>query len=176
MSTRTYLRDGRAPIPKDERTSALMSRIRNMDTAPERAMRALLAAEGIKGYRLNHATTPGRPDIAFVGRKVAVFVHGCFWHGCPHCSPQKPKSNSAWWKHKLGANKARDLRKTQALRTLGWSVTTIWECRLRATPQVQVKRVISALSRRAGDDRTSDGRSAVRTPRKTGTGPRGRRR
>lgn len=175
MSTRTYLRDGRAPIPKDERTSALMSRIRTKDTAPERAMRALLSGEGIKGYRLNHAATPGRPDIAFVGRKVAVFVHGCFWHGCPHCSPRTPKSNSTWWKNKIGANKARDLRKTQALRNLGWSVTTVWECRLRATPAVQVGRVISALARHAGDDRTFGGKSAARIPRRTGTGRTGHR-
>ncbi|HRH69131.1 MAG TPA: very short patch repair endonuclease [Flavobacteriales bacterium] len=143
--SKTYLRDGRAPIPKDARTSALMSRIRGSNTGPEKALRAALSAEGIKGYRLNYAKAPGRPDVAFVGRKVALFVHGCFWHGCPHCQPQRPKTNRTFWREKLDRNKARDRRKVRELRKAGWRVTTIWECRLRERPMVQVQRVVRAL-------------------------------
>src|SRR5690606_16368049 len=77
--SRTYIRDGRAPVPKDPRTSALMSRIRPRDTGPERALRQGLMARGLSGYRLHPAHVPGRPDVAFIGLRVAVFVHGCFW-------------------------------------------------------------------------------------------------
>lgn len=163
MAERSYLRDGRAPVPKDARTSALMSRIRSKDTAPERALRRLLAAAGVRGYRLNHRNTPGRPDVTFVGRKVAVFVHGCFWHGCPHCQPPMPKTNSAWWRSKIGANKERDARKTATLKALGWRVVELWECRLRKRPQVQVQRVLRALRASPADG----GRSASRNPRRT---------
>lgn len=145
MPERTYIRDGRSPVPKSERTSATMSRIRAKNTGPERAMRSALSEAGIKGYRLHYAKAPGRPDIAFVGRKLALFVHGCFWHRCPHCKRYEPKSNSAWWKKKLDANQERDERKERALRSIGWRVTTVWECRLRANPAAQAARVKRVL-------------------------------
>jgi DNA mismatch endonuclease, patch repair protein len=138
---RVYIRDGRAPVPTDERTSAVMSRIRARNTAPEMQLRTLLRQKGITGYRLHYAGAPGRPDLAFVGRRIAVFVHGCFWHGCPHCRPRRPGSNSTFWNTKLDANKARDTRKRAELRQAGWKVITIWECRLRLAPALQVKRV-----------------------------------
>lgn len=122
-----------------------MSRIRGRNTGPEKSLREALSQEGIKGYRLNYAKAPGRPDIAFVGRKVAVFVHGCFWHGCPHCQPRRPKTNRRFWHEKLDRNKARDQRKVRELRNVGWRVVTIWECRLRKRPMVQVQRVVRAL-------------------------------
>ena len=147
MPERKYIRDGRAPVPKNERTSAAIIRIRAKNTGPERDMRAALCERGIKGYRLHYSKAPGRPDIAFVGRKVAVFVHGCFWHRCPHCKRYDPKSNRAWWKKKLDANQERDKRKERALRSAGWRVTTVWECRLRANPAAQVARVERSLAR-----------------------------
>ncbi|HMC96810.1 MAG TPA: very short patch repair endonuclease [Flavobacteriales bacterium] len=147
MPERTYIRDGRAPVPKDERTSAVMSRIRATNTAPERRMRAALAAEGIKGYRLHYTKAPGRPDIAFVGRRIALFVHGCFWHRCPHCDRSAPKSNSSWWRKKLDANHLRDKRKERHLRAAGWRVITVWECRLRANAKSQARRVGRMLDR-----------------------------
>ncbi|MGB3526167.1 MAG: very short patch repair endonuclease [Flavobacteriales bacterium] len=142
---RTYLRDGRAPVPKDSRVSEQMSRIRGKNTKPEQAMRAALSAHRIRGYRLNYAKVPGKPDIAFVGRKVAVFVHGCFWHGCPNCQPPRPKTNTDFWDRKLDRNIQRDRQKERALRQAGWRVVTVWECRLKKDPEAQVRRVRKAL-------------------------------
>lgn len=145
MERKSYLRDGRAPVPADPRTSAVMSRIKGRDTGPERALRALLSANGVRGYRLNYAKAPGRPDIAFVGKRIAVFVHGCFWHGCPHCRPKRPSTNRSFWDLKLDRNVARDKRKVRALRNAGWRVCTIWECRLRTRPERELGRVLAML-------------------------------
>lgn len=140
-----YQRDGRAPVPTDPRVSAVMSRIRAKNTKPELVLRALLREAGHTGYRLHYTKVPGRPDIAFVGRQVAVFVHGCFWHGCPLCKPRTPKSNSGFWSNKVATNQARDKRKSAALRTAGWKVITIRECQLRDRPMAQLARVVKAL-------------------------------
>lgn len=123
-----------------------MSRIKARNTTPELALRKALRAIGQTGYRLHYAKAPGRPDVAFVGAKVAVFVHGCFWHGCPHCALRKPKSNTAFWSQKLDANKARDARKVRELRRAGWRVLTVWECRLKKNAEVQARRVIRLLA------------------------------
>jgi DNA mismatch endonuclease (patch repair protein) len=144
--SRTYIRDGRAPVPKDPRTSALMSRIRPRDTGPERALRQGLMARGLSGYRLHPAHVPGRPDVAYIGLRVAVFVHGCFWHGCPHCSPRRPATHTTFWNTKLDRNRERDARKARALRQAGWRVLTIWECRLRKDHSGQVRRVERAVA------------------------------
>ena len=142
---RSYIRDSRSPVPADERTSALMSRIRGRNTGPEKILRAALREAGFPGYRLHYKKAPGRPDIAFVGRRIAIFVHGCFWHGCPHCQRRRPKNNSAFWNEKLDRNMARDKRKTQELRAAGWRVITIWECRLKKAPAAQISRVRRVL-------------------------------
>lgn len=123
-----------------------MSRIKARNTTPELALRKALRAIGQTGYRLHYAKAPGRPDVAFVGAKVAVFVHGCFWHDCPHCALRKPKSNTAFWSQKLDANKARDARKVRELRRAGWRVLTVWECRLKKNAEVQARRVIRLLA------------------------------
>lgn len=142
---RIYLRDGRAPVPTDPRVSAQMSRIRSKNTGPEKAMRAALSLAGVRGYRLHYAKAPGKPDIAFVGRRVAVFVHGCFWHQCPHCQPPRPKAHKNWWRKKLDRNVERDAEKRKALVQLGWRVLTIWDCRLKHSPKREVARVQRAL-------------------------------
>ena len=123
-----------------------MSRIRTRNTAPELALRKALRALGHTGYRLHYAKAPGRPDVTFVGAKVAVFVHGCFWHSCPHCALRKPKSNTAFWTQKLDANKARDARKVRELRKAGWRVLTVWECRLKKKAEAEARRVARVLA------------------------------
>ena len=126
-----YIRDGRAPIPKKEVTSKVMSSIRAKNTKPELMLRKALWAAGIRGYRLHWKKAPGRPDICFPGRKIAIFVHGCFWHRCPHCQPSLPKSHSKFWKEKFKKNVERDERKETLLKEANWKVFTVWECQLK---------------------------------------------
>ena len=103
---------------------------RRTDTKPELALRHALHRLGYR-YRKDHRLDLDggrrvRPDIAFTARKVAVFVDGCFWHGCPdHAVP--PKANADWWQEKLAANVARDQRSKAALAQDGWLVVRIWE-------------------------------------------------
>lgn len=105
-----------------------MSRQKRVGTSPEMALRRLLFAEGLR-YRVGYKV-PGMSrrtiDIAFPGRKLAVFVDGCFWHGCPeHCVP--PKNNAEWWQAKLERNRQRDVATTAHLQEQGWTVLRIWE-------------------------------------------------
>ena len=126
-----YIRDGRAPIPESEITSKVMSAVRGKDTKPELALRKALRDVGIPGYRLHWKRAAGRPDIAYPGSKVAIFVHGCFWHRCPHCNPSLPKSHTDFWKKKFERNILRDLAKVHALETDNWKVFILWECEIR---------------------------------------------
>lgn len=104
-----------------------MALIRSTDTKPEMRVRKLLWGMGLR-YRLHAKELPGTPDIVFRKRKMAIFVHGCFWHlhGCPFA--RMPKSKKDFWEPKLLGNKARDEKKLDALIKLGWQVLVIWEC------------------------------------------------
>lgn len=110
-----------------------MRRIRSKDTGPELTVRRLLRSLGFTGYRLHRKDLPGKPDIAFVGRKKAVLIHGCFWHG-HDCKEglRKPKSNLDYWLPKIERNQQRDAQHLAELERLGWSVLTVWECELRS--------------------------------------------
>ena len=114
-----------------EKRSAVMRRVKGRDTAPELKVRRMLRAAGI-GYRLGGCGLPGRPDVVMKGRKVVVFVHGCFWHGhhCPR-GARKPKANAVYWLAKIEGNRARDASVAATLPAAGWRVLTVWECRLR---------------------------------------------
>ena len=101
------------------------------DTRPELLVRHRLREAGLTGYRLQWKKAPGRPDIAFPGRKVAIFVNGCYWHRCPHCHPSVPKRNTAFWEEKFRRNVARDQQAITDLEALGWTAITIWECELK---------------------------------------------
>ncbi|WP_085829700.1 DNA mismatch endonuclease Vsr [Collinsella vaginalis] len=101
------------------------------DTKPELLVRQRLRAAGLTGYRLQWKKAPGRPDIAFPGRRVAIFVNGCFWHRCPRCSPRVPKRNTAFWEAKFARNQERDARALAELEDLGWTTIVIWECELK---------------------------------------------
>ena len=100
-------------------------------TKPELRLRRLLRDAGYPGYRLHWKQAPGTPDIAYPGRGLAIFVNGCFWHRCPHCTPAMPKSHSDFWKAKFQRNQERDARKVRQLQAAGWRVVTVWECELR---------------------------------------------
>jgi len=131
MKIMEYLRDGRAPIPKSVTTSKVMSANKGKDTKPELHFRKTLRDLGLTGYRLHWKTVSGKPDITFVGKKVAIFIHGCFWHRCPYCDLPLPRSNTEFWKNKFKRNKDRDDRKEKELIENGWKVFTFWECQIK---------------------------------------------
>ncbi len=108
-----------------------MSGIRGRNTRPEMVVRRALFAAGFR-YRLHRRDLPGAPDVALGGRKVAVFVHGCFWHRHKGCRYAKlPATRPEFWKSKLEGNAERDVRAIEGLRALGWRVLVVWECAIR---------------------------------------------
>lgn len=128
------------------RRSENMRRIPGKNTAPELVVRKLCRETGHSGYRIHRRDLPGKPDLAWVGRKLVVFVHGCFWHGhdCAE-GTRKPKSNRDYWLPKIRRNKARGTRNERALRAAGWKVLVIWECELVKAPSL-AKRIRQFLS------------------------------
>lgn len=130
----------------DAATSARMSRQATRDTSPEARVRRRLHADGLR-YRVHVRPLPQlrrTADIVFTRRRVAVFVDGCFWHGCPvHAT--KPKRNAEWWAAKLEANVKRDAETDRLLEGAGWVVVRIWE---HEDPDVAASRVRSVVTTR----------------------------
>jgi DNA mismatch endonuclease, patch repair protein len=130
-------------ISKAQR-SANMAAIKGKNTSPELIVRRALFKSGLR-YRLHDRLLPGRPDIVFRGRRLVVFVHGCFWHGCTKCidGTRAVKSNTAYWTNKRQGNRDRDERNRAKLKGLGWRIEEIWECEVEKTGIVDrlVKRV-----------------------------------
>lgn len=123
--------------------SEQMSCITSRNTRPELLLRRSLWFRGAR-YRLSARSPVGRPDLVFPKRKLAVFVDGCFWHGCPlHYS--RPRSNEAFWSSKLVENVVRDARQTQDLKSSGWSVVRLWEHEIIVDLAESVQRVERAL-------------------------------
>jgi DNA mismatch endonuclease (patch repair protein) len=115
--------------------------------ATELKLAKLFRAAGVKGWR-RHAAILGRPDFVFAKERVAVFVDGCFWHGCAkHC--RMPVTNQKYWIGKIERNVRRDRSTGEILRGKGWRVVRVWEHALRNSPQSVVKRIIAALNSRA---------------------------
>jgi DNA mismatch endonuclease (patch repair protein) len=114
-----------------EKRSAVMRRVKDRDTRPELLVRRLLTRLGAR-YRLHRADLPGKPDIVLPGRRLAIFVHGCFWHGhdCAR-GARAPKANQAYWTAKVARNRARDIESRARLEALGWRVEVLWECGLK---------------------------------------------
>lgn len=127
-----------------KKRSEVMSRIRGRgNRATELRLASLLRANGITGWR-RHAKMMGCPDFTFPAARLAVFVDGCFWHGCPRCY-QAPKQNAAFWRRKIDRNRARDRGVVRALRFMNWRVIRIWECRLTHSPKSAVRRLERVL-------------------------------
>lgn len=120
----------RPPKSTSEATTKSMKGNKRSNTKPELLVRKRLRDAGLGGYRLQWKV-PGKPDIAWPGKKVAIFVNGCFWHRCPHCNPSTPKSHVEYWFVKFEANQERDARNIRALEDAGWKVHVIWECQLK---------------------------------------------
>jgi DNA mismatch endonuclease (patch repair protein) len=122
--------------------SLIMAAVHSKDTQPEMAVHGL----GYR-YRLHVANLPGKPDLVFPGRRKVIFVHGCFWHrhrGCRYAT--SPKTRIDFWESKFAVNVARDRKVERELKKLGWSVLTIWQCRLKDYPKL-VKRLDDFLTK-----------------------------
>lgn len=126
--------------------SDVMRRVQAKGTTPELKVRRLLTRLGAR-YRLHRKDLPGSPDIVLPGRRLAIFVHGCFWHGhdCAR-GARVPKANRDYWVAKVERNRARDARARAALTEAGWRVETIWECEMKdeAALATRVERLLTA--------------------------------
>jgi len=126
-----YIRDKRSPIPKSDITSRVMSANKSRNTKPELHLRKELYRIGLSGYRLHWKNIPGKPDITYPKRKIAIFVNGCYWHRCPHCKPPIPKTNTRFWEEKFKNNRIRDKKKIAILKEKCWKVFVFWECKIK---------------------------------------------
>ncbi|MEK6251657.1 MAG: very short patch repair endonuclease [Actinomycetota bacterium] len=132
----------RPPLSKSEQ----MARVRSSNTKPELTLRRELWRRGLR-YRLG-VRLPGRPDICFIGRRVAVFVDGCFWHGCPdHYTA--PRQNWEFWQAKLERNMERDRRVDRELQDAGWSVLRLWEHQTHGESLVEAVEAVEQSLREA---------------------------
>lgn len=131
--------------PLNEGTVKSMKGNKGKGTKPELIMRKALRDAGYPGYRLNWKKAPGHPDICYPGRKVAVFVNGCFWHQCPVCRPPMPKHNADYWVPKLQRNVERDREEVARLEADGWTVAVVWECEIRKDLPSVVNHIIDIL-------------------------------
>lgn len=118
-----------------KKRSAIMAKIRSKDTKPEWIVRRYLFSRGYR-YRKNVKGLPGTPDIVLRKYGIVIFIHGCFWHG-HEVDGHIPHSNSDYWRKKIERNQQRDKNNKEALKKMGWSVMTVWECQLK--PAVREK-------------------------------------
>lgn len=136
-----YIRDKRSPIPKSESVSKVMSANKNKNTLPEMILRKGLWEIGLRGYRLHHKNLPGKPDISYISKKIALFINGCFWHRCPHCNYPLPKNNKLFWKNKFERNIQRDKIKISHLEKMGWKTLVLWECEIKSDLDKSLNRI-----------------------------------
>lgn len=137
-----------------EARSHNMSRVRPMNTGPERYVRSFLHRAGLR-FRCHVSRLPGCPDIVLSKYRTVVFVHGCFWHQHPGCRRARmPTTNSRFWKLKLSKNIARDRVVRQALRRAGWHVHVIWSCELRRSRRLTL--LTKEIRLHGGSDETRD--------------------
>ena len=126
-----------------EQRKRIMAAVKRRDTSPEMDLRRALYARGLRGWRCDYRKAPGRPDIAWPGRKVAIFVDGAFWHG--HPSRHKPGRSGSYWDEKIATNVARDERVNRELEEAGWVVLRIWDFEIRKNLDSVVTRAEAIL-------------------------------
>lgn len=107
--------------------------------------RSLVAGSGIRGWKMHVVGVPGSPDFFFPQERIAVFVDGCFWHGCPKCG-HVPKTNRPYWSRKFARNKRRDAQVGRILRASGMKVLRFWECQVRDRPALCLRKLASLLT------------------------------
>ena len=118
-------------VSKAARSHIMASVHSKGNESTERTMGRILRRAGICGYR-KHWRVTGKPDFAWPARKIALFVDGCYWHGCPRCN-RPSKSNVSFWRAKISSNRQRDRRVNRELRKRGWKVVRVWECRVSSS-------------------------------------------
>ncbi len=121
------------------------------DTKPEIMVRRMLREMGFPGYRCDWKKAPGRPDVAFVGRRRAIFIMGCFWHRCPVCNLSVPKKNVDYWEAKFARNRERDERNLATLEEMGWKVLVLWEHQLKKKELPATRKLLYEFVRREDD-------------------------
>lgn len=141
------------PAASSEATRHVMQANRSKNTGPELRVRAALREAGLTGYRLHWKKAPGRPDVCFPGRRVAIQINGCFWHRCPFCGPSRPKTHPEFWEQKFARNRERDARNARLLLEDGWTLLVVWECQLkRERFDATMSRIVAEV-RAAGERR-----------------------
>lgn len=112
--------------------SHAMRQVKGKNTKPELIVRAVLRKLGYSGYRIHRKDIPGNPDVAWIGKRRAIFINGCFWHGhdCPR-GTRVPKTKAEYWVAKIGRTIERDVKNRHLLNQSGWRTLTLWECQLR---------------------------------------------
>ena len=123
----------------------MMAAIRGRDTEPEIMLRQALSTLGVRGYRTHRREIPGTPDVAWVGRRIAVFVDGAFWHG--HRSAYRHGQSGPFWDKKIARNKERDREVNSALRKAGWTVVRLWDFDVKRNPTRCARCVLIAFKR-----------------------------
>lgn len=118
---------------------------KSLKTKPEFILKNVLKKAGLRSFLTNYKELPGTPDFAFPDAKLAIFLHGCFWHRCPYCNPHFPNSNQEYWSAKFARNKRRDARVRSELRAQGWRPMVVWECKLKKNPYKILYRIRKAL-------------------------------
>jgi DNA mismatch endonuclease, patch repair protein len=132
-----------ADVLTPEQRKKNMSHIRGKNTRPEIKLRKLLWSQNIRGYRI-HYNLPGKPDIVFIKKKIAIFIDGCFWHKCP-LDFQEPETRKEFWMKKINSNVERDERTTKSLQEDGWKVLRFWEHDVRKKPEDVVEKIFRTL-------------------------------
>lgn len=120
-----------------------MASIKGKNTKPERIIRKILWENGHR-YRIHNDTVFGKPDISFKKSKLAIFIDGCFWHGCEKCY-NEPKTNPEFWKRKIEQNRLRRKKVCTKLEEEGWQILEFWEHDIKQTPRVIVKEIESKI-------------------------------
>lgn len=104
-----------------------MQAVKSKGTKLERRFFSMLAGLGLRGWTKNAYNIAGKPDVAFANEQIAIFVDGCFWHGCPQCKRKLPKTNRSYWQNKIRRNVALAQSYDEQLHAAGWTVIRIWE-------------------------------------------------
>ena len=130
-----------------ETRSRVMARVRSTrNRSTEWKIRVALMRAGVRGWKLNAKDIPGHPDFSFPVQRIAVFLDGCFWHGCRKCR-RVPASNTEYWNAKISRNRLRDRRVSATLRSRGWRVLRIWEHEITRSPTDVTRKILSVLQR-----------------------------